>query len=565
MNKRHQYILGLTYFGQHDSCAALIKNGQLIAASEEERFSRIKYDRSFPSQSIKFCLNQAGITINKIDQVGFFWQPWRGVGTRIFKAFRGLPESWNRGGKNAGILFDLLLAEKIFRQKTGYKGPFHFLDHHLTHAASTFFSSDFEKSAILSIDGTGETTTCWLGQADNKKFTNYKTTKWPDSLGHFYSMVTQYLGFEVFGGEYKTMGLSSYGKPEYLDEFRKIIRTDDSGGFKIDLDYTDYQYFKKRWYSYKWIRKFGPSRLPEENLAERHQNIASSLQARLEEVILELASYTLNLSGLEYLCLTGGVALNSLAVGKLAQRHIAKQIYTNPVSGDSGCALGSAYYINHIMLGKQERHPLVHAYWGASYSNHEIEKILQKYGLKYSTLEDPAQEAARLISQGQIIGWFQGRSELGQRALGNRSILADPRNASIKDKINSKIKNREPFRPFAPAILKEYQAEYFDCQHSVPFMTEVHPIKKEKQNMIPAVTHVDGTGRFQTVSQETNPLFWELINEFRKITGMPLVLNTSFNLNGQPIVDSPYDAADTFLKTGLDNLIIGRFLVKKVS
>lgn len=560
MSSKPLAILGLSYFGNHESAAALLTDGKLIAAAEEERFTRKKYDRSFPSQSISFCLKQGGINIKEVNHVGFFWQPWRGFGKKLIYALKGLPYSFFRGAKNAGILYDLISAEKIFRNQTGYTGNFHFIEHHLAHASSVFFSSGLQKSAILSVDGSGESITCWMGRGEANRLTNLKTVKWPHSLGHLYSTLTQYLGFKVFEDEYKVMGLSSYGAPEYLDEFRKIIKIRNDKTYEIDLSYTDYQLFKKRWYSEKWIRKFGSPRQQNEPINKRHQNIAASLQVRLEEVLKDLAAYLIDATGSDSLCLSGGVALNSLAVGKLSEMKIAK-IYTNPVSGDAGCALGAAYFINNVILNNNNQ-PLKHAFWGPEYQDEEIEKILVKRGVKYEKLENPSQKAAELLAQGKIIGWFQGRAEHGQRALGNRSILADPRNKSIKDIINMKIKHREPFRPFAPSILEEFQSEYFDYSSPVPFMTEVHFVKQEKQKLIPAVVHVDGTARLQTVNKSIQPLFWNLIYEFYKLTNIPVVLNTSFNTKGEPIVNSPHDAIDTFYKSGLDDLIIGKFLVR---
>jgi len=461
-----------------------------------------------------------------------------------------------------GVLHDLLFAKRIFAQKTGYRGPFHFINHHATHAASVYFTSGFERSALITIDGTGERKSCTIGKAEGNTFTRYKTTLWPHSLGHVYAAATQHLGFKILEDEYKVMGLSAYGKPEYLDEFRKIIKS-KLGSFEIDLRYTDYHYFKERWYSNKWVERFGPARLPHEPINQHHKNIASSLQVRLQEVLFDLASYATKQSGPLPLCIAGGVALNSLAMGKLAEQHIAKEIFVNPVSSDAGCALGAAFYIHHVLLNNGSPERLKHAYWGIEYSYQEIEEALTQAKVSYELLDNPSKTAAHLISEGHIIGWFQGRAEFGPRALGNRSILADPRNAKIKDSINAKIKHRESFRPFAPAILEEFQAEYFDSHTPVPFMTEVHVIKKEVQSKVPAVVHVDGTARLQTVNRQTNPLFWDVIDEFYTITGIPLVLNTSFNASGEPIVNSPHDAIKTFLKTNLDYLIIGKYLIKR--
>jgi carbamoyltransferase len=563
MQVKPEYILGLSYHGNHESAAALLKDGELIAAAEEERFSRVKYDRSFPTRAIAFCLKEAGITADDLEHVGFFWQPWRGIGRRIGYALAGLPYSLSRGSRNAGVLFDLLSAQRIFRSATGYRGAFHFIEHHLTHAASVFYSSGFDEAAILTLDGTGEEASCWIGDGNGTTLTRFQHTLWPHSLGHLYATATQYLGFKKFADEYKVMGLAAYGAPRYLDMFRNIITVSPEGTFAIDLHYVDYQYFKERWYSDLWLRTFGPARSPGEELEERHKDIAASLQARLEEVVTELAAYALRRSGKKRLCLSGGVALNAVAVGALAESGVADAVYTNPVSGDAGCALGAAYFMHHCLLAHTARHPLPHAFWGEAFSDDEIEAILTKEHVSYEKLTDPAGTAAQLLANGHIIGWFQGRAEYGQRALGHRSILADPRHAATKEKINALVKHRESFRPFAPAILAEFQQEYFDWGAPVPFMTEVHPVREAQQERIPAVVHVDGTARLQTVQKETNPLFWELISHFHELTGVPVVLNTSFNMAGEPMVNSPEDALRTFQNSTLDALCIGHFLLKK--
>ncbi len=558
--KKPVYILGVTYFGNHESAAALLRDGVLVAAAEEERFTRVKFDRSFPTHSIEFCLDQAGISIENINHVGFFWKPWRGIGKRIAYAIRGLPGSLSRGSRGGRILFDLLSAERVLRRETGYSGPFHHIEHHLTHAASVFFSSPHEKAAVLSIDGTGETATCWIGTGNGNSLTPHRTTAWPHSLGHVYATVTQYLGFRAFEDEYKVMGLAAYGTPDYLHEFRKIIVVED-GALNIDLRYLSYQYFAEHWYSDRWVKTFGPPRSPNHPIDQRHKSIAASIQARLEEVLIELASYAVRTSGHDTLCLSGGVALNAVAVGALARSGICSHVYTNPVSGDSGTSLGAALHIHHAILGNASQHPLTHAYWGPTYSDNEIEDALKKHNLAYERLHSPAHRAAELLAAGDVIGWFQGRAEYGQRALGNRSILADPRRKEIKEKLNVTIKHRESFRPFAPSVLTKYQSDYFEWSRSCPFMTEVHAVRATKQAEIAAVVHADGTARLQTVEGDTNPLFAQLISEFHVRTGTPLILNTSFNVAGEPIVNSPDDAIITFQNAELDALVIGNFLV----
>lgn len=562
MNTKDVYILGLTCLGGHDSCAALLKNGEIIAAAEEERFTRIKFDRSFPKNSISWCLKSAGIGIDQISHAGFFWLPWSGILKRGLYMMRGFPNSFQKTSGKGSIFKDLLYVEKTLREETGFQGSFHYLNHHLTHAASVFYSSGFEKAAIVSVDGTGEKITCWIGEGDGISLKEYKTIIWPHSIGLLYSTATQYLGFKVFSDEYKVMGLSAYGKPTHTADFRKILKSTKYGDFELDASYFDYIYYKEPMYSKKWVEKFGPARRESDEIEKRHMDMASSLQTRLEEVLRDICMYVLNKRGSGPLCLTGGVALNSLAVGKIADLGIA-DVYTSPVSDDSGCALGAAYYIYHNILGHTRKKPLAHAYLGSGFTKKEIEQALKKAELYYQQIDNPQRQAARLISEGHVVGWYQGNSEIGQRALGNRSILADPRDKKMKDHVNMMVKYREFFRPFAPAILEEYQTEYFQWSKPVPYMTEVHVIRREKRKIIPAVTHVDGTGRLQTVTKKTNRVFWDLINEFRSITGVPVVLNTSFNIKGEPIVDSPSDAIRTFLNSGIDDLFLHNYWVSK--
>jgi carbamoyltransferase len=561
MSKKAVFILGIACFGQHDSAAALIRDGMVIAAAEEERFSRIKHDRSFPMNAISYCLQEAGISIKDIDHAAFFWKPWKGVLRRLWYMLRSFPASLGNGQRNGRVLYDLSTIERVFKNRTGYTGKFHFVDHHIAHAASTFFSSGMVESAILSVDGTGESETCWIGRASDSRIEQCHGVKWPHSLGHVYSAFTQFLGFKMFGDEYKVMGLSSFGVPVYLPLLREIIKSTPKGLFEIDLTYMSYQRGTKLAYSKKLVEKLGSDRKPDDPITDRHKNIAASLQTRIEEILLELSKTAIRDAKKSSLCLSGGVALNSVAVGKLAESGIAKLLYTSPVSGDSGCALGAALYLDRIVSHSSKRQPLLNAYLGPSYSDSDIERVLKAKKLPYERTSDPAKIGAKMIERGNVIGWFQGRSEVGERALGNRSILADPRDPATKDRINLKIKNREPFRPFAPAILEEYQPEYFDWKGAVPYMTEVHSVKKEKRAGVPAVVHIDGTGRLQTVSTRTNPLFRALIKEFHALTGVPLVLNTSFNMKDEPIVNSPENAIETFLRSNLDLLIIGNFIV----
>lgn len=556
------YILGLACGGHHESAAALLKNGVCVAAAEEERFTRIKHDRAFPEHAIRYCLEYAQIRVDEVAQVGFFWQPWRGMGTRLAYVAAGVPNSLRRGSKNIGVLHDLLVAERTFRKSTGYRGPFTHVRHHLAHAASTFYSSPHERATILTLDGTGEVETTLIALGDGTSITPIVTSHWPHSLGHLYAALTQYLGFKKFEDEYKVMGLAAYGTPRHLDLFRNIVKT-KGGAVVLDLSYLSYQYFSEQWYSHKWVDTFGPAREASDPLLMHHRDVAASLQARLSEVMCELAAYAVTQTGVRTLCLSGGVALNAVAVGALAESGVADHVYTNPVSGDAGCALGAAYYVHHVLRKNSVRTPLLSGFLGPAFSDEDIEAALRTERVTYERVPDPAEFGATLIAQGAIIGWFQGRAEYGHRALGARSILADPRDGTVRERLNALIKHREPFRPFAPSVLLGHEHAYFEWDRAVPYMTEVHRVRKEMQKVIPAVVHIDGSARFQSVDQKASPLFAKLIQSFGVLTGVPLVLNTSFNQSGEPIVLTPRDALRTFTKSGLDALVIGSFVVRR--
>lgn len=558
MQDKPLYILGLTYFGQHDSSAVLLENGKAIVAAEEERFTRIKFDRAFPKNAISWCLRSASISINDISHVGFFWKPWKGIVKVGFYRLRGIFEERIVGLE---VLKDLLLAEHIFRRETGYKGEFHHLDHHITHVASSFYASGFPEATIVSIDGRGESETCWFGEGYGNELIKHYGVPWPHSLGYLYSTLTQFLGFEPLTDEYKVMALASYGESSYIEEFRKILKR-NRNGFSLDLKYFSFYLGRGRMFSDYWIKKFGQPRKKDDRFIKRHYDLASSVQLRLKEIVFELLEDIVVKTKKDNLCLAGGVFLNSVLVGDIVRSKMFKRVYTTPVSGDTGCALGAAYYIHRILLGNKRNMPFSATYSGSKFSEGEILHVLRDSGLDYRKTES-VKTAAVLLSKGRVVGWFQGGSEFGQRALGNRSILADPRDENMKNRINRLVKYRENFRPFAPAVLEEFQDEYFEYGGRTPYMTEVHPVLESKRRIIPAVVHVDGTARLQTVSKKTSSKFWKLISNFRKITGVPVVLNTSFNVKGEPIVDSPRDAIRTFLNSGIDDVFIGDFWVSK--
>jgi carbamoyltransferase len=560
-------ILGINW-GAHDSAAALVQDGRVIAAAEEERFNRIKHaPYAYPLQAARYCLREGGLALRDLDEIVFSFHPTVGLGASIGHALRFFPR---------GAFF--LLAESVRRAwYTGsgmYSSYFlninsstrrHWVPHHAAHAASAYFASPFDQAAILVVDGVGEWSATTFFRAEGNRIKRLQAISLPHSIGFYYSAFTEYLGFEPFDAEYKVMGLAAYGDPaRYRDRFREIIRLEPRGRYRLDLSYFNFQYDygRTRWYSSGMIDVFGPPCPPEELPDQRCADIAASLQERTEEVILHMARWCHEATGLPNLCLAGGVALNSVANGKLLRGGPFERIYIQGAANDAGCALGAAQYRAHATHGLPWQE-MRHLYYGPGYDTGEVEDALKATRMPYRVVEDPAETAAQLLAGNQIVGWYQGRMEFGPRALGNRSILADPRQADMKDRINAAIKFREPFRPFAPSVLAERSREYFAEVDDSPFMILVTDVLPEKRALVPAITHADGTGRVHTVEREVNPLYWQAIHRFGELTGVPLVLNTSFNVRGQPIVNTPAEALATFYTSGLDALIIDRFLVEK--
>ncbi len=561
------YVLGINCY-YHDAAACLIKDGNLIAAAEEERFTREKHTKKFPVNAINFCLKQAGITINDVDHIGYSYNPWIRVKYAIPYIIKLLPKSLNlmisdvvNSEKNSLSIKNQIM--KIYNIKEP-KFQFHYLQHHLTHAASTFFVSEFKDSAILCVDACGEVFTTWYGYGQDNQLECIKQIKLPHSLGFVYSAVTEFVGFKV-NDEWKMMGLAPYGQPNYYNEFADIIKDKPNGEFRIDTRYFDFQYAKNPWYSKKFVELFGQPRIEDSPIEKKYEDISSSIQKRFEEIIINMANFLYQETGSKNLCLAGGCALNSVANGKILDETDFKNIYIQPAANDAGTSLGSSYLIYHQYLKQPRAYIMNHTYTGPSFTNEEIEQALIDNDLYYKDYKEIEKISASLIARGKILGWFQGKMEFGPRALGNRSILADPRRPEMKDLINSKVKYRESFRPFAPSILEEDTGIYFENTYPSPFMLLVYKVKEDKRETIPAVTHVDNTGRLQTVSKKVNPIYWNLINEFKKLTGISVILNTSFNIKGEPIVCTPQDAINTFLKTGIDYLAIGNFLTKHES
>ena len=579
-------ILGINAYHGNAS-AAVVCDGRLVAAVEEERFNRIKYAAGFPAQAIRYCLKEAGLGLGEIHHVAVPRNPYARLATKIFYALR-MP-SFARERARALVRFQGIpeaLAQAFDTDRKKIRAQFHRIEHHQAHLASSFYCSPFERAALLSADGLGDFASTMWGTGSGSRMEIEGAIAFPHSLGLFYSAVTQYLGFRKFGDEYKVMGLAAYGQPEQLDLFRDILRFEngsEGNGFKLGLDYFSHHRTgpEMSWaegdktptlgklFSDGMERRLGSARAADQALEQRHRNLAASLQARLEEVYLALLRKFGERTGLRAVCLAGGVAFNCVANGKIFDTTPFEQVYVQPAAGDGGLSVGAAFFVWHQLLGKPRSFVMDHAYWGPEYSREEICRAMDSSGLAQKgcvVAELPQVElmrrAAAIITTGRILGWFQGRAEWGPRALGNRSIVADPRRAEMKDILNRRIKHRETFRPFAPSVLAEATAEYFARSHPSPFMTLAYPVRPEKRESIPAPTHVDGTGRLQTVTREANPRYHALISAFRDLTGVPVVLNTSFNDN-EPIVCRPEEAIDCFQRTQMDALVLGDFLITR--
>ena len=566
------YTLGISCY-YHDSAAALLKDGHVIAAIEEERFSRKKFDDEFPKMAIEWCMKHAKINPSEIHSVAFYDKPIlkfdRLLDNYIAVAPRGLSSFLDTIPK--WIHKRLWIKNEIKKSLKGFDGEIIFPEHHMSHAAHAFYTSPYEDAAILTIDGVGEWSTLSLGLAKNNSIKITHDVRWPHSLGLFYSAFTYFLGFKVNEGEYKLMGLSAYGKPNYYDIILdNLIDVKDDGSIRLNMKYFAFTYDKVMT-NEKFSEIFGiPRRESNEKTEQIHYDIAASAQLVLEEVLLKMAEHVHKQTQMKNLCLGGGVALNGVANYRILKEGPFDNLHVPPSPGDAGSAVGCAQYLYHIYHKNQkiiEKIPTKtiqeNVYVGPSYSNEKITKFLDSQKISYERLEQDQllKKTAQLIADGKIVGWYQGKMEWGPRALGCRSILADPRKAEMKDILNEKIKHRETFRPFAPSILEEYVKDYFEIDNSSPYMLFVAPVKKPDQ--IPAVTHIDGTGRLQSVHKIANPLYYDLINEFYKITGIPVLINTSMNVMGEPIVNTPEQAYQMIVKTDMDFIVMGNNLVSK--
>jgi carbamoyltransferase len=592
-------ILGISCY-YHDAAAVLLRDGKIIAAAEEERFSRIKHDYGFPKMAIKYCLEMGGIQGPDLDYIVFFEKPFRKLDRILMTAFQTYPQSWKVFRESMMTwTMDKMWVASTLQAELGdvKKEKILFSEHHLSHAASAFLCSPFDEAAILTIDGVGEWVTGTYGVGRGNDIKLIKQMEFPHSLGLLYSAFTAFLGFEVNEGEYKVMGMAPYGQPRYVDKVWKVVHQNQDGSFALDMDYFSFHHSTNRTYNSKFEALWGDSRPvnlqffteatgfpkyfgdPPSNyrelckLNQHFADIASSIQKVTEELILGMARNVYKQTGMKKLCMAGGVALNSVANSRILRETEFEELYVQPAAGDGGGALGAALWAYNTLLGHPRDFTMKHAYWGRENSEAEISDFLVENNIPHRRLKDEDElvdNVVGLLTNAKVVGWAQGRFEWGPRSLGSRSILADPRNPEMKDIVNAKIKFREPYRPFAPSVLAESAEKYFTLPNATKhyparYMLYVVPVEQAQQSTLPAITHVDGTGRLQTVFKHESPRYYHLIERFGQATGVPVVLNTSFNLRGEPIVNTPANAFSTFSKSEMDALVMENFIVEKSS
>jgi carbamoyltransferase len=572
-------VLGINaYHG--DASAALIVDGHLVAAAEEERFTRLKHDTSFPFHAIRYCLEVANTHLEDIDHVAVSRHPWANLLRRASFALGSRAGRRMAADRGASLLrvvrVKRTLCEGLGVREDRVRARVHFVEHHRAHLASAFYVSPFDRAAVVSLDGFGDMVSAMWAVGQGTEMRILGEVPFPHSLGAFYTAFTQFLGFPKYGDEYKVMGLSACGEPEFLEDMRRVVRSDGLG-YRLALPYFRHHRdgVHMTWsggppelssfWGPEMARRFGPPRVSdEEPLEDRHQNIASSVQRRLEEVIIEILERVHLRTGLEALCLAGGVALNCVANGRIRGETGFRDLFVQPAAGDAGTSVGAAYYCYHHVLGRQRAFVMDNAYLGPEYDPAACRQALRAAGLTHLALSEDhlIDRTATDVAQGKVVGWFQGRMEFGPRALGNRSILADPRRPQMKGILNGRIKHREPFRPFAPVILEEATGDYFEDRYPSPFMMMAYRVKPNRRDDIPAPTHVDGTGRLQTVRRSQNPRYYDLIKAFGEKTGVPVLLNTSFNEN-EPICRTPEEAVETFRRTRMDVLVLGDLVCER--
>lgn len=555
------YVLGISCF-YHDAAACLLHDGQIVAAAEEERFSRRKHDAEFPVHAVRFCLEHAGIGPEQLDAVAFYEKPLLKFERILSSHIDGFPQSFEVFTKamTAWLREKLWIGNMIVDQ-VSHRGRIWFGEHHLSHAASAFYPSSFDAAAVLTADGVGEWATTTAGVAHDKGIELIKEIRFPHSLGLLYSAFTAYLGFEVNEGEYKVMGMAAYGRPRYLDQVRRLVDVAQDGSFQLDMRYFEH-HRSVRSFGRRLVALLGPPRRPEAPLEQRYADIAASVQCVLEDILLRLARDLRQTTGLPDLCMAGGVALNGLANACIYREAGFRRLFVPPAAGDSGGALGVAAFVSHEALHEPRMAPMRHAFLGPDYREETL-RFLERHDIPAVLLSDGelVERVADLLARGAVVGWFRGRMEFGPRALGARSILASPCRPEMKDLLNEKIKHRETFRPFAPAVPIESSSDYFELDCESPFMLQIVSVRPERRDEIPAVTHVDGTARLQTVAPDTQPIFHDLLRAFERRTGTPVLINTSFNVRGEPIVCGPADAFHCFSTTDMDYLVMGNALI----
>ena len=558
-------ILGISCF-YHDSAAAIVRDGTLIAAAQEERFSRKRHDDGFPKNAVEFCLDYAGIKVEDLDHIVFYDRPF----TKFERILQTYISTFPLSLKSFLKAIPVWLKEKMWipqriNDELGYEKRLLFADHHMSHAASAFLVSPFDEAAILTLDGVGEWETTTMGVGRGNDIRLLKSIWFPHSIGLLYSAFTYYLGFRVNSAEYKVMGLAPYGEPRFYDLIMKnLVDLKEDGSFRLNMKYFSYHY-GLRMTGKKFETLFGRrKRDPESKLEQFHKDLAASIQKVTDTIVVTIARQLHKETGMKSLCMAGGVALNCVSNSKILEQTNFKDIFIQPAAGDAGGAVGAAYYVHNTVLGNRRSYVMKDAFLGPEYSDEEIESFLKKHEIMYRKLNRPdlLKETASLIADQKVIGWFQGRMEFGPRALGNRSIIADARNPKNQSVVNLKIKFRESFRPFAPTVLEDRIADFFDWDRPSPFMLFVAKVREDKRT-VPAITHVDGTARLQTISREQNMLYYDLIREFDHQTGCPVIINTSFNVRGEPIVCSPEHAWKCFIRTEIDFLVMGSFLIGK--
>lgn len=560
-------ILGINYF-YHDTSACVVRDGEIVSAIEQERLSREKHTWQFPTAAVERVLEESDLRPEDVDHVAVSFDPgkhrWRKIAFAPTLGRRVLPF----------VKHELVRGRRRERElMSWWRSTFgslerlprlHRVGHHVSHILGSYYVSGYERAALLSIDGSGEWSTTWLGHTDGSSFNRVSESFFPHSLGSFYEAATEFCGFRPNYDEGKTMGLAPFGDPErFLPEMSRLVTVDDRGKLQVDTSYFAYQNWSHQRCGLKYLEVFGAPRQHGEPIEEHHRDVAAAAQRVLEDRVLEMCRILEDACDADRLVVAGGVALNSVMNGRILRETRFGDLYVMPAAGDNGTSIGAAYYVWNRVLGRPERYVHDDPYLGPAYPDREIERLLGECKLPYHRSDDVCVEAARLLRQGKIVSWYQGRMEVGPRALGNRSILCDPTLPHMKDKINAEVKHREAYRPFAPSALAERAREFFDIDVDAPFMLKVCPVRPEKRECLPAITHVDGSARLQTVRRETNPRYHRLIEEFGKLSGVPVVLNTSFNVMGEPIVESPIQAIRCFFSTGLDVLVMDDFVVEK--